>query len=327
MSKNVWNQKNQWARARVKKTDQKRRRRKRLRSHLLQIIFGSALVLALFLVLSFTVFFHLEEVDIQGASGFTKQDFENQTGVLVGDNLFRINTGAVEKQLLQQNVRFDDVTVKRKFPDTLLVEVEAAQTACACYWKGSYYYTSLSGRLLSVSTDYDPASNVPLVGGVDLSNYNVGDFIADSKEYHAPLQFFQLAKKVGLSDIREVQISGTGEITFNYQNKMTILMGSSKELEYKFQIVEKVISDYLEGQEGILDARTIATAYFRPMTMEVQQQSGKAVSVVTADSSLSATGDAQGDEPGDSAQDLPEDGSLPEGEPSAEDGWVAVPTE
>jgi len=105
-----------------------------------------------------------------------------------------------------------------------------------------------------------------------------------------------------------------------------VQIGSVVELEYKFQIVKKVLNEYVQEQEGILDARTVSMAYFRPMTMAVQIETGKAVDVLTEFAPQSILHeedtvliDPETGEPigiGEDAEDGTEDGT--DGEDSAE---------
>ena len=321
MSNNIW-QNDHWARTRAQHKDRQRRRRRRFRSYILQILLGTILVTALFLALSLTVFFNISEIQITGTKQYTAQDFMVDTDVTLGNNLFRINTEQLEKQVLEQNVEFDSVSVTRSFPDGLTVKITPAETACACYYQNQYYYVSESGRLLKINESYAEDSGIPLVGGVDLSAYRTGDFVADSDAYIPVLRLFRTLKKYGFDGITAVNFSPIGEITFCYQNQITVQVGTTVELEYKLQIVKKVIDEYVEGQEGIIDARTVSMAYFRPMTMAVQEEKGKAVTVV--EEKPSSTPDRSSEEDGSvtptGADGVTEDGTQTWEDSTGEDG-------
>jgi len=325
MGKNHW-KKDQWASAHARSKDRTRRRKRRWNRYILQILFGSILVAALFFGLSLTVFFNVEKIEVLGTFEYEASDFTVETGVAAGDNLFRINTEELEEQLLAAHVNFDNVEVNRSFPDVLEVKITPAKTVCVCYYDGRYFYVSESGRLLNIMLGYDETSGVPLVGGVDLSAYHPGEFVTEDRAYKPALQFFSMIEEYNFQNVTDVRISETGELTFCYDDRVTVQIGSVVELEYKFQIVKKVLNEYVQEQEGILDARTVSMAYFRPMTMAVQIETGKAVDVLTEFAPQSILHeedtvliDPETGEPigiGEDAEDGTEDGT--DGEDSAE---------
>lgn len=333
MSKQTRNQ-NQWARTRAQTKDRQRRHRRRFRSYILQILFGTIIVTVLFFTLSLTVFFNINEIIITGDDGYTAEDFAAATGLELGDNLFRINTESLEQKVLEQSVEIDDVSISRQFPNALKVKLTPAEAACACYYNGQYYYVSQSGRLMDVSSVFSEDSDIILIGGIDLSHFQEGDFVEDSEEYRPMLRLVQATKKYNFDSVTAVSFSEIGEITFCYNDQITVQLGTAVELEYKLQIVQKVIEEYVQGQEGVIDAQTISKAYFRPMTMEVQEENGLVVKVgPDADSSAAAddqgdtddgqqdTGTDDADDTTDGADDASEDGTL--ADVSTEDGTYA----
>lgn len=269
----------------ARQQNSRRHNRKRRRNYLLHYILGFVLIVAAGITLSLTVFFNMSKVEITGGNT-TEQDVLEMTGLELGNNLFRMDLDAAGDKLLEKITNVDAVKVSRKLPDTLLVELQKAKAVAVCYAPGRFDFISEKGRIISQVAELPKEYTGVLFGGVDLSKNKVGDFIADHEDFQLHQTVLEELQVVGLDGITQMVMSDGGEITLSYQNRITIQLGTRVELDYKMQIVKKVIEEHVDVDgtkaEGIIDARIPSVAYFRPMTVAVQIEQGKAPDVTGA---------------------------------------------
>ncbi len=265
----------QQARQRNSRMHQKKRRK----NYILHYVLGFILTVATGLTLSLTVFFNVQQVEITGSTR-SQEEILQIAGVTVGDNLFRINLEAIEEALMQEITTVDGVTVNRKLPSTLEIVFEPATTMAIFYAENNFYFVSENGRITQKKQTLEEGDTGTLLGGIPITD-PVGGFITESETMQLPLFVLQQLQDVGLTDVTQMSINETNEITLSYQNRVTVQLGTQLDLDYKLQIVKKVLDEHVSMEEqGIIDARTPSVAYFRPMDMATQQQEGIAVDVI-----------------------------------------------
>lgn len=158
-------------------SQQKRRRRRTGRQtlHYLLIFLVAAAIL---LLLSLTVFFKIEKLEVTGNTKYANEEILAQSGVSIGDNLFRINQSAVQKVLMEKFPYIEGVRLKRSFPPKLTLEITQAKPLGAVNTAAGYVVIGYSGKILETGVRALPA-DVTVVNGMYLSLAEVGHRLGD----------------------------------------------------------------------------------------------------------------------------------------------------
>ena len=153
-------------------SQQKRRRRRTGRQtlHYLLILLSAAAIL---LILSLTVFFKIEKLEVTGNTKYANEEILAQSGVNIGDNLFRVSQSAVQKALLEKFPYIEGVKLKRSFPPKLIFEITQAKPLGAVNAAAGYVVIGYSGKILETGVRTLPA-DVTVVNGMYLSLAEVG---------------------------------------------------------------------------------------------------------------------------------------------------------
>lgn len=153
-------------------SQKKRRRRRTGRQtlHYLLILLAAAAILA---ILSLTVFFKIEKLEITGNTKYADEEILAQSGVNIGDNLFRVSQSAVEKALMEKFPYIEGVKLKRSFPPRLTLEITQAKPLGAVNTAAGYVVIGRSGKVLETGVHTLP-ENVTVVNGMYLSLAEVG---------------------------------------------------------------------------------------------------------------------------------------------------------
>lgn len=112
-------------------------------------------VLAVGLVLSFTVFFHLNKVEVRGYSIYSENEVVSVSGVKDGDNLFLINRGKVKEHITEKLPYIGDVSVKLALPNKLIITVFETSVCCAVDNKSEYVLLNENGKVLGTASSID----------------------------------------------------------------------------------------------------------------------------------------------------------------------------
>lgn len=283
MKTNTVKRPKQRVRDQARRANQQKHVRRRKKNYTLHYILLSILILVIGITLSVTVFFNTEEIVVEGNVTHSSEELIGYTNVELGDNLFRMNMEKLENSILEHTVDLDEVQVKRQLPSTLVITVTQATPAAAYYGNGAYNIISSSGRVVAQAASLEEYPNVVQLVGTNLTSYALGDYLTDDPNYQAAQTTVAAMQKVGIDNIVAVDASDANNILLSYGNRVTIQLGNTVEVEYKLQMVKKVLEEYVDpNAEGIIDARKPTVAYFRPMTMEKQLADGKAVVIPEA---------------------------------------------
>lgn len=260
---------------------QQRRKRKRKRNYTLYYILLFFFLTVAGIILSLTVFFNIRTIEVVGSSIYTEEDVLPILGASEGDNLLRISTEKLEENVSAGLLRADHVEVKRIFPSTLRIEVTDGVPVVQLESDEKWYSVSASGRILEILSQPDSEHGV-LILGLDLSGLQVGDLITQKSQPEIPgdedseaaasayqnrLQtiqsFFSALKEAQVSGVTAIDCSDEIKLTFYWENRIKVVLGSFSELTYKLQLCRAILENpsQLPAEAiGILDAEEASTA-------------------------------------------------------------------
>lgn len=147
---------------------QSRYRRKRLLMRVLLLICAVLLLLLFFK----SNYFAIKDIKVEGMNYYTGAEIIGMSGVKVGDNLIFDSRQGDIKEALKSNPYFKEVSIKRKLPSTLIIQVEERpQTAGVIFGEG-FIVIDDEGTVLR-RTDVDP--KLTLLTGLTISKMTVGE--------------------------------------------------------------------------------------------------------------------------------------------------------
>lgn len=220
----------------IRRRQNKKRKLKRgVRNFL--ITFGVVLgVAAIGMVLSLTVFFNIEAIYVSGSGTYTEDQIKQLCDISIGDNMFLIDKDKCKEKLTTGLPYIYDVTVKRKLPDAVNIQITEAEPAYIIK-NDDKTYTLLDDNLKvldNASKDkYDGA--VTIKKAIPVSN-NPGKIIEFENEdtLNCIKSIADAIKKLGLTDVSEISSADKNNNSVLYKNRITFELGNCKDLENKF---------------------------------------------------------------------------------------------
>jgi len=199
------------------------------------IALGILLVLIMTLI-GTGVFIRVLEVEIIGTHVYTTEDVLEASRVSRGDNLMRLNA-----QSISQNIRSDlpfvrDVSIERRFPDTLIIEVVESVPIAHILLDGDVLVLDSSGRILKRG-DYS-TENLVEIRGIPVRDANIGQQLRveagaetrfqDMQEILVAFERESITENVSFLDVSNIQ-----HINFGYRNLYRVILGNANELRHK----------------------------------------------------------------------------------------------
>ena len=242
----------------------KRRRRRRHGNYILYYILLVLLLVATGVVLSLTVFFKIETVTVVGTDKYPNNEMVQRTGVVIGENLFRIDTRTIEKNM-REYPYVEGVEIRRNYPPEVVVTVTEATPMAVVEMNEGYTVISTSGRILETGLGEPPAS-LPLVTGLRMPG-RPGEMVGeDAQEGLNTLRYItQALASVGFDSVQAIDLSDRLNIVLVYSDDITIELGVENDLDRKLKLVAEVLENQLEHSfKGTLYADTVGKVWADP---------------------------------------------------------------
>ncbi len=227
------------------------RRRRKKKNYTLHYLVLFLFCLGLGITLCLTVLFNVEKIVVENNSYYSDQELISRSGIINGDNLFRINSSDTEKMLEDRFPYIQSVKVKRRLPSTVVLDITEEVPAAAVYTDDGYVIVSETGKALKRGVDAPPG-DIPVLLGLEEHSFTVGSYVYKRTEERERvlddkiilLQNFQSqCKAQALEPLTYIDISDNGELMALYDGRILIDFGGEIDLEKKISFVQKVLSD------------------------------------------------------------------------------------
>jgi len=235
---------------RIRLHKQKMRRRKRQRD---LIVFSVIMVfvVAAGSVLSLTVFFKVSGVYITGSEYYSDQEVLSEAGIALNSNMFRINTGDLAAKLEESLPYIGKAEVKRALPDGISISITDTRATLAVEDAGFYTLLDDTGKALETHIVELP-EDVALLRGVSIYNLSPGENITSripedgedgTRKISLVKELVSAVRSAGFEDVTAYDVSDNGDIRLVYQDRLTVLLGSSTGISQKLRLCKRAIED------------------------------------------------------------------------------------
>ena len=272
------------------------RRRRMMRR--LTAVFLVLCVAAAGVYLTVTMLFKINAIQVAGPDGatlteagpYTSSQILETLGVQVEENIFSFDPGEKAAMLEKTFPLLEQIEVKRVYPSTVVVQVTPATPAYTM--QTSTGWINLSAGLKILSTETQQPDLLVLYGG-DPVSVTPGDQLAyaladpalsgaDSAEASSAADsesaslaqdgridalntlLTALEERGLLGDVTRIEYADVEEIAFLYQDRISVLLGTLNELDYKLDYAEYMLLNKegkgcAETDTGQLDCSHVKT--------------------------------------------------------------------
>ena len=247
----------------TRKQKQRRRRRAVFLLLLLAVLGGVG-----FFCLS--VFCRVGNITVTGTTRYPAEEIIEAAAVGEEQNLFTVSQKQLNERITALCPYISSVTVHRRLPDTLELELREFDTVYACI--GSL------GRVTTLSEDgrvLEQCAALPeytcLLLGADFSGYAAGEQLPE--EWNETLEGLQKARRAleeagMLPEIGYIDISEKQNYRAIYQDRIQLRLGSEYDLETKLLTARRILQDELAADYvGYLDVSVSGRAFARRLSL------------------------------------------------------------
>ncbi len=242
----------------------KRRKRNRNRGKAFALFL---LLMAVFFLVGGGVFFRVRNIEVIGSDVYTMEEILESSGVNYGDNLIFINRSRVSANLVSNLIYAESVQITRKLPGTLVIRINES-IPVACIYQGGWWLLDKNCRVLE-KTNQAGLGKAIRINGLSIQPPEIGEIISSDGEERVTAQllgeFLSAILETGLQEeIVDINAEYLNNITFNYQNRLTVRLGSAIHSAEKLQLMVQALERLAPDAEGNMDLSWEKEARYYP---------------------------------------------------------------
>ena len=261
--------------------------------------------LATFLLLF--VFFKADTITVTGNNLYPAQTVIEKSGLEEGCNLFAVSEVKTAQRLKKELPYISDVTLERKAPSTIIINVTESAEVAAVPFQGAYVLLDSTGKILKTDAILTK-DTIPVVSGIELVNPETGSTAVfkvetvteiktvpdgekseDGKEETTVitneidrgkilLTILAVSDKADIRGMTDIDLRDTENITMKYNGRITVLLGNANGIEKKLKMAGEALKKLDENSKnsvGVLDASSEPYTYFKPGSTAVKNAAKK----------------------------------------------------
>lgn len=222
-------------------------------------IFAAVLVVGA--ILSLTVLFKTEKIDIEGDIYYEQDQIVAFSNVALQQNIFIAAWNSTPEEIVKNLTYVEDVQIGFAIPDTVTIKITNAVPTYVMKKGSEYLIISSKGRVLDTALQND-GGLIELICG-DTEGIQKGDYL--KFEDDSVPQILDTVAKIlaenGVDKVRGFDITNLSSIIINYDNRININIGLPEDIDYKIKTAFTIINEKLDPNKtgevyGTLDVST-----------------------------------------------------------------------
>ena len=212
------------------------------------------LILLIVFVSLFTPIYQIENIEVSGNSTVDSSTIIKASGIKIGESVFKVDSVS-EKKGISKVAYINTVKIKRRFPDTVKIEVTESTECAYINFVGGFVGIDQNGKVLTVKQKLTDVTK-PVVYGISISDFEIGSNIAIGDEQKRNVLFEMLGqiRSSGIEDkIQYMDINDFDNITFTLKNKLSVKLGSTESIKYKIAYLKAVLDELGDVSGGVID--------------------------------------------------------------------------
>lgn len=228
----------------------------------------AVLLIVIILVFGISVFFRISQIEVTGAKKYTVEQILSVSGIKEGDNLIFVDSKAASENIGSNLPYLNEIIIDKIVPDRIVIKVTESQPIAVLSYSGSWWIVDQKARVLE-KTDDNSASEKIKISGIDPVSVAEGQEIIVEESQQTKLKYLidilGAINKAGISyQVKSLDILNIGNISFTYNDRFTVLLGSGENADYKLTLMNDVISQLMPDEKGKIDLSREGKPHFIP---------------------------------------------------------------
>lgn len=214
-------------------------------------------VLVVGVILSLTVLFKTEAINVSGNGDYTAQEIIEVSGLHMGENIFTAPKGRASSKIEKAYPYVEEADVYCVFPNAINIDLTMAKPACVVESLGGYYVVSDKGKVLEVASTTDEIE-APVIEGLTVEGKSPGEYVQFGSDVvgSALEEMFTAFREYGCTKITAINVAadddGAIEIKYVYDDRIVVYLGLPEHINYKIQTAQTIITEKIDVNNATL---------------------------------------------------------------------------
>ena len=215
------------------------------------------LLIVIIAIFGVSVFFRVSTIEVVGAEKYTVEQILAVSGIETGDNLFFIDEDKVVGNIQENLPYLSEVVIEKTMPDAVKITVIESRSMAVIRYDSEWWVIDQTGRVLE-KTDNLGASGKIKVSGLTVAALGIGETIVPEEDDQTKFKYLTdvlcAVEGAGIAgDITTLDVSNIANISFEYNERFTVILGSGEDVEKKIARVLSVIEQLSDSDVGRID--------------------------------------------------------------------------
>ncbi len=249
----------------------KKKKKVRAKRRFIVLLFLLVCIGTIFVVLK-APFFNVKTIVCVGQTSLTETEIIKIAGAKTDVNIFSTGVGTMKRRLAA-HPGIAECNVRRLFPNRIKIWVRESKAVVCIEQNGVFLLADKNGQIIKSidAKTKEAAKGIAGIKDFEPASTVVGEYIfskADAK-HNVLLDCIGILDSLGMiGDVTQIDAADLSDIKLEYQDRLSILLGSYENVEYKLTFVKKVIGEeLLKYEKAILDYRG-TSLYVGPRVQE-----------------------------------------------------------
>lgn len=203
--------------------------------------------------------FFVRNITVSGNSHYDDNEIISTSGIKMGNNLLFVNSKKIESEIYDNFPYVEKAEINKKIPGSIEIKII---TGSPCYFlekENEYLIVSKLDKILEKTVEIPP--EILYVKGLEFETLKNGSIkYKDPKAKEIVFKIVDAFKSKELNFLNEIDASNLSDIKVMYDHRITILIGSEEDLNYKLLTAKEIIMNKISASEkGTLNLKTLKT--------------------------------------------------------------------
>ena len=232
------------------------RRRRRFNPLPFVLVCAAMIILVSFL-------FRVSTIQVTGSTVYTNEEIISASGIQVGDNLFFINSSTAGSRITSKLPAVDNAQVERILPNKIQINIVESSSIAYINISGEYWSLDHSLRYLERIDEAAAADKIE-IRGIDAGSPIIGSQVESESAEAVSNALEKLGSYGMLPYVSWLELREDGSIEFDYNDRFTVRMPLSDDLDYNIQKLLSAVSQLSPGDRALLDLTIDDKVHFIP---------------------------------------------------------------
>lgn len=251
-----------------KKAQKRKKRNKRIR-RILELIILIAIMIGGIIFAMTSPIFNITDIQVINNNQVSSDTIISLSQIQIGQNIFKFTNSSVIYNI-KENAYIENVTIHRKLPNTIQIEIEERSPKYSVDFMGKYAYINTQGYILEITED---SKNMPIIRGINSPEENVitGNRLNndDLNKLADVIKVINSTKEIELDNkVTSIDISNKSQYIIEIEEEQKkIHIGDNTNLSNKMLYVKAII-EQTKGKAGEIFVNGDLNNKFQPYFRE-----------------------------------------------------------